>query len=379
MAQPDPISDPNNSEESQDQPSVPPKIEILADLDAYQERIENQWESAKNLYQDKINKILDEFIQQNLHNPPPEHPSKNPSGTALPRVSPAQSEARLEQLLKRAEHVINLANKNSRGYSPRLEPSPFQLGWNPSRSLWSRIFIGHKKIILGLTLCLIVLGGWAITYRSVRIIPLPYTHATGLVIENEKVFVIDWFRRTLYTHKKSRGFPILAVENIPNQFVTGFAKSTEKMWTIDGVSAEIIEHSLSSDHFSLSKVASPGKKPVGLYFDGVDLWSMDEGTKILYRHHSKDLEEIKSTYRLPNISVSAMSVIKNRLWVLSEKSRMLFEFRLEDPVRELREIDLDPYLKGSSVTSFAMDEKTLTLTTENPTTLVRIPLTALNP
>jgi hypothetical protein len=44
-------------------------FEVLTELENYQQKIEDQWESAKSSYQNKINQILDEFLTQNGQQP----------------------------------------------------------------------------------------------------------------------------------------------------------------------------------------------------------------------------------------------------------------------------------------------------------------------
>lgn len=379
MAEPE--KEPNDPLE-EPAPTVPPKIEILSDIDEYQDRIESQWESTKVNYQDKINKILDEFIQQNLHNPqaPPDlksEPRKPPPINPTPSSADINSEVRLERLLKRAEKVMGMAGAAGRFKSPPPPINPFQLEWNANKSWLGRIW-QHKYIVGG---ALLLCGGsvalWMTFKSPLSARTLPYTHATGLIVEDQKIYIVDWFRKALYVHGNKQNLPILSVENLPNQFMTGFAKSPNKFWTIDGLTQEILEHTATADHLVTRKIHLPGKKPTGLYYDGMDLWSMDDESKKLYRHRGNDPDDIKETFTLPSMSVSSLVVIKNRLWVLSEKSRMIIEFRLEDPVRELRTYDLDPYLDGSKVTSFSIDGKSLWLTTINPTRLVRVPMTAL--
>ena len=174
----------------------------------------------------------------------------------------------------------------------------------------------------------------------------------------------------LYVHKKTRGLPLVNVEVLPNDFLTGLAFSADKIWTSNGIGAEIQEHQRTTDHPVSTRVPSPGKNPTGLYFDGTDLWSLDDISKKLTRHRGNDIEEIKESFQLPSIEVTALASNKSRMWILSKKSREIHVFRVGDPVKQTAAYDLDPFLKGATPTGLFMEGSHVWLTTENPAQLL---------
>jgi hypothetical protein len=188
----------------------------------------------------------------------------------------------------------------------------------------------------------------------------------------DKVYIVEWFRKALYEHRFAKGFPIVQVENIPNNFLSGVAFSDKYLWTLDAFGHQFIQHSLGSDHRVLKSFPTPGSKPAGLYWDGTDIWSADLGEKKIYRHFGTDPESIKAEYGFTNFAVTSLYFKLNRLWVLDGKSRMIHLCRLEDPLRVIATYDLDPLLKGATPNDFTMRGNTIWLLTENPPQLLRL-------
>jgi hypothetical protein len=368
----------------------PEPVEILSDLDAYQRRIESQWERTRSSYQKKINSILEEFIEQNGPHlnllspsddvfpppPPPRQKTKAPGNSKQPGAEPdfRARDAHMAELLARAERAIRASERKGGGrVDPLMFGSPpppvMSLDWKPTGWLKNRALIIYGSISL---LAMGLITSVYLFYRLPAISSLPYLHTSGLIVKNNKVYVVDWFRKALFAHRASRGLPILSVENIPNEFLTGIAFSEKSFWTLDGFHHQLIEHAMNTEHLVNRRVATPGSKPVGLFFDGTDLWSMDDGTKTLYRHRGNDVEDIKDKYTLPNMNLTALAIFKNRLWILNGKGRQLGVYRLEDPVRQLALYDLDFILAGATPTGVAVNKRTVWLSTENPAKLLKI-------
>jgi hypothetical protein len=108
-------------------------------------------------------------------------------------------------------------------------------------------------------------------------------------------------------HANKRGLPIKTIETLPNNLATGIAVSEKTLWTLDALDRKILLHTLTSDHQVTASVRSPDDKPTGLFFDGTDLWSADQDAKKLYRHRGNDVEEIRDTFPLPDINVTAFA------------------------------------------------------------------------
>lgn len=376
-------------------PPLAESIEILSDVDIYQKRIESQWESTKSSYQKKINQILEEFIQQNMINGSMKEAagemkdisdemkkskkSSFDSGPSFKKDSdpfgsvqdPNMTKGQMEKLLMRAQAAIRNAEK-AREMSFKLgnnAPSPLSLDWKsqpqkPGKKFW---FIGLGGLLLAGVIYFVF------SFSSVDpVTPLPYLHTSGLVVADNRVYIIDWFRKALYVHALKKGLPIIQVENVPNDFLTGFSFSNKYFWTLDGFNHQFLFHEQNTEHHVFKKVPTPANKPVGLYFDGTDLWSMDDEKKILYRHHGNDLEDIKEKYTLPKTNLTAFAIQKNRLWILNGKSRVLTVYRMEEPVKELASFDLDQFLLGATPTGLSVKGKTIWLSTDNPANLLKL-------
>jgi hypothetical protein len=338
--------------------STPPTpAEVFSELDDYQRRIETDFETAKNSYKDKIDKILDEFMNQQ------DMPRSATSSSPSPRPSfqdPSSSsvESRMEHLLERVERTLHPGSAFRR-------PSIINISWQP---------FYHRRHAWLMTAGALLLGAAFLIYmvaQSPKAIALPYTHPSTLVFASDRVYIIDWFRKVLYQHSYKTDLPILQVENIPNNFITGCALSDKYLWTLDGFNHQILQHSLANDHRVLKQFPSPGKKPAGLFWDGSDLWSSDEDEKKIYRHYGTDPETIKNEYSFSGLNITSLYYRENRLWILDGKSRMVYLFRLEDPLRALATYDLDPLLNGATPTDFMLKDGKFWMLTEGPPQLLR--------
>ncbi len=359
----------------------PPSVgEIFGDIDDYQKKIEQEWEEARSAYQEKIKRILDEFTQVSAptsdpsKEPPPDQNKKenepipeSPSYKSEPGLS---EEARLKILLSRVEKTLRMAEQKTSRFAYRDEKPPLiQIAWQPP-------MVKFKKYLMRSLLAIGLLAGGGLLFNLITqvspITALPYAHTAGLFVDTQKIYVVDWFRKALYIHAKKKGLPILAVENIPNGFVTGFALTRKSLWTLDGFNREIIEHALSEDHRALSKVAAPGKKPVGLFWDGMDFWTTDSESKILYHHRGTEVTDIMDQFNLPDVTVTDFYLKEKKLWLLDGRSREILVYRLQEPLKPLARFDLDPFLKGATPTGIDVENKKVWLTTENPAQLLQI-------
>lgn len=345
--------------------------DVFADLDNYQKKIENDWEVTKSAYKDKINEILDDFMKQNPATPgaKPEAPRKISSSLGPDPVSSV--EERMEKLMSRVENTLRITEEKPRFFSThRHRPSIINIPWN------DRERYGGAFKLLGVV-AVLLLAGFVFYMEAVRIddrTSLPYIHPSTIVFADEKIYIVEWFRKVLYHHSYKKGLPIEQVENIPNNFLSGVAFSDKHLWTLDAFNHQLLQHSLGSDHRVLKTFPTPGPQPAGLFWDGADLWSSDLEKKKIYRHHGADPESIKAEYAFTDFNASALYYKENRLWILDAKSRMVYLCRLEDPLRRIATYDLDPFLKGASPTNFTMKDGQFWLLTENPPQLLRLDL-----
>ncbi|MCG3204506.1 MAG: hypothetical protein KCHDKBKB_01221 [Elusimicrobia bacterium] len=347
----------------------PAAAELVGDIDSYQKRMEKEWETAKNSYEQKINRIMEEFMVaghgSNPTAPPPEEPIKK-SRFNNDRLKSLMGE--LEQELRRASKA-----KSSIPFRAGQPAGAFQLGWQGSQKAQWKKWGGLALGLAGIGLA----TGYFLTSFFIKTFSLPYHYTLGPIFVKDNVVIMDWFRRSLYVHKLSSDLPIQSVESLSNSLATGLAWSEKTLWSLDSLDRKINLHTTTPEHQIVASVDSPGTKPVGLFFDGTDLWSADQDTKKLYRHRGNDLEEIRDTFPLPDANVTAFSFYKNRLWILDGKSRLINVYRLQKPLLSLRSFDLDPFLKGSLPTGFSIQKGKMWVVTENPSSLIRIPLSRL--
>jgi len=160
---------------------------------------------------------------------------------------------------------------------------------------------------------------------------------------------------------------------MPNEFLSGIAFVKQTVWSLDGFKSEILMHDGSTEHAVVKRIPTPGSRAVGLFFDGADLWSMDETTQKLYRYQRNRSHRGQRRVRLGRSFSRRIVLNEGRVWMLAKKSREIQLFRLEDPLRRMASYDLDSFLEGSTPTALTIDRGTLWLTTENPTQLLKIP------
>jgi hypothetical protein len=250
--------------------------DVFSDLDDYQKKIESDWEHTKNDYKNKIDHILDDFMAQHPGVSKPTEPLKSaPKPTGGEPVS--DIEQRMERLLSRVERTLTSGEERPFLSGWRRErPSIINIGWDASPTRYNAL---RKKILIAAAVALSALAIYTHFLRVPTTTPLPYIHPSTIAFVGDKVYIVEWFRKALYEHRFAKGFPIVQVENIPNNFLSGVAFSDKYLWTLDAFGHQFIQHSLGSDHRVLKSFPTPGSKPAGLYWDGTDIWSADLGEK----------------------------------------------------------------------------------------------------
>ncbi len=399
-------------EDSDDLPKEEPKLdailpddlppaaaELVGDIDSYQRRMEKEWETAKSSYEQKINRIMEEFVVANANVPPasPKEEEKEPPKKS--RVEPAfegpipeqprkksgseqerlkilmdQLQKELHRVERPARHVPFFSHSShSRPSLSASSPEPLQLGWSKPTTRFSK-----NTILAALAgIVLVSAGAFYALSQRVQVTPIPYAHTLGPIVNKKGLFILDWFRRSIYLHENSSNLTIKSVESVINNMATGIAMSEKALWTIDALDRKILTHTLTVDHQITAGIPTPGSKPVGLYWDGLDLWSADASERALYRHRGTELEDIRDTFPLPEMGMTAFTFYKSRLWILDGKSRLIGAYRLQKPLLQLGMFDLDPFVKGATPTGFAFESGKILVVTENPALLIRIPISRL--
>jgi hypothetical protein len=240
---------------------------------------------------------------------------------------------------------------------------------------------GTKKS--SLTVFLLVLLGATLAgiysyWGRAQITPLPYTHTVGPVLDGDKIYIADWFRKTLFIHENSKEFRIVAVEPLPNDYTTGLSLVNGQVWSLDGYGRQMLKHSLSADRAVADKISVPGLNPVGLFWDGSSLWSADKESKIIYRYQSHDFGAVKYQYTVPSASIDGFYLKDNRLWIVDGKSQEIVVYRLADPLVPLTRFNLGKIVGAASPTGLAITSRQALVLTENPSQLISIPLHRLH-
>src|SRR5689334_4820025 len=96
---------------------IPPAAaELIGDIDSYQKKMEEQWSTAKDSYEKRINQIMEEFLSKTPKDLPP--PKKESD-------QPAPSKSDFENVMARVERELR-----ETGYRAR-KPSIINISWQP--------------------------------------------------------------------------------------------------------------------------------------------------------------------------------------------------------------------------------------------------------
>ncbi len=343
---------------------VPPAAaELIDDIDAYQRRIEREWESAKSVYQSRISEIMDDFLKKGASETAP-----NGNGSASHKAEGPAPES-IDSIVARVANELRSMDSGRRRPAAAAPARPMLPGPAPRSALHRRA----GAIALGAVLVVAAVLG----LRMPEWTPLPYAHSGAITAANGKIYVADWLRKTLYVHAAKRGAPILSVESLPVGLMAGLQVDSEGLWTVDGLTHEILRHAASTDHQVTDRYPAPDDKPAGLILDGSDLWTAGLESKMLYRLRADNPAEVRDKFDLPLANVTALQMQNKRLWVLDGKARELTVFRLQKPLKTLATFDLDPFLRGATPTGFSLSGSTAWIVTENPSAIARVPLSRI--
>jgi hypothetical protein len=232
--------------------------------------------------------------------------------------------------------------------------------------------VGKRALLLAASVAVIFAA--ALRFRMPEWTALPYARTGAIAVVNGKIYVADWFRKTLYVHAAKRGAPILSIEQLPVGLVTGLQPEDNALWTVDGLSHEILRHAPSIDHIVVERFPAPDARPAGLVRDGDDLWVAGLASNTLYRLRASDPTDIRDRFDMPPVNVTALQLQNRRLWVLDGKAREMSVYRLQKPLKALATFDLDPFLRGATPTGFSLVDAQAWIVTENPAAIVRVPL-----
>jgi hypothetical protein len=128
---------------SDDTPDPQKPDEIISEIDSYQEKIAEDWETTKSNYQSKINQILEDFIKEKTSS------EGDTFSILLPNQEKkqTQSKLRLPSLQSRTRAFAPLKTKSgcsptTKTQAPRSSTSTGDRTWNDAGSTKQKILIG---------------------------------------------------------------------------------------------------------------------------------------------------------------------------------------------------------------------------------------------
>lgn len=203
---------------------------------------------------------------------------------------------------------------------------------------------------------------------------VPYSHPTALASDTSYLWICDWQMGSIYHHKMDRALTIQRIIYFPENNFSALAFSGDALYTANPWTKKINKHLLneslsiiktySTGELNISGLAfadgglyvadltrraiyfgilvdatktfeviktypSPGSAPVGVWFDGKNLWSCDSGTNQIYKHRMDEDLSVENIFVLPesfqkNFKISGFTGQDNRFWLSSEKMGKIF-------------------------------------------------------
>jgi hypothetical protein len=352
---------PHFDEEPEKKPAPDLSPAEVMDSRDFEHKLDEEWQSTREAYQERISSIMDDFLTKGLDQETPEPPPSSRSrGSGVSRDA-------LESAVRRmAQEMRNFENRQraAAATAPLALPAPAR----KPRTKWIAGAIVALAVIAGLY------GIWS--YQQVgAYTPLPYARTGAVLILDGKIYIADWLKKSLYVHAERRGAPILSVEGLSSELLTGLAANERGMWTTDGLTNEIARRAKTPDHSVVEKFKAPADRPEGLVIDRDAMWTTAGGK--LYRLRSDDPSDVVEKFAIPGVSVTALQMRDRRLWALDGKAREIAVFRLQKDLKPLATLDLDPFLRGGTPTGLAIQGSDAWIVTENPAAIVRVPLRKL--
>ncbi len=161
----------------------------------------------------------------------------------------------------------------------------------------------RSKWIVAASLAALLSGGAGLVFRwhqaksESRDFAISHAHVSGLSMNDENLWVCDWFTQSVYKYGRREGeFALLKSYTVPGFHFTGIALAGEYIYTCDSWKRMIYKHTLNESLTVEASYKSPGDNPSGLYYDGQSLWSCDGNTKKIYQHALDDQLTVVAEY-----------------------------------------------------------------------------------
>ena len=160
-----------------------PAQEIVEDIEGYQHKLEDEWDQAKEKYESKINKIMDDFLKENILDaaPIPEKPKKSESK----EIRKPHDPHRINRLLADVERTLQRKEKKRSPFHFLSDIRPPIINVSVRRGKFFNLkkfwpTVSHRLALLGF-------GVWFFSPLHIaKVTKLPYAHTTGPIISDGK-------------------------------------------------------------------------------------------------------------------------------------------------------------------------------------------------
>jgi hypothetical protein len=173
------------------------------------------------------------------------------------------------------------------------------------------------------------LAWWLYNFRAqVQLTPvgayaLDVTSPSGLALSKDGLWVADWNRGVLL--KDNKDLSTLKIFNgepgepfRPAALVAG----GDGLWALDMAQLRFIKKDFK-DGSTLETVKTPGPAPQALAYDGVNLWSFDAASCLLYKYSLDPKAGISASFELKDLkNLSSMQWRGGEFWALDSKSML---------------------------------------------------------
>ena len=171
---------------------------------------------------------------------------------------------------------------------------------------------------------------------------LPYRHPAAMVFNENELWVADWFTQSVYAHDAAT-LEVKRVAHFPAETPVALALAGDTVWS--ATAAGFIARHLKDPKLTIVERVSAGPT-LGLAFDGLYLWSIDQSRKVLTKRIPDAKLTATASYAYPGLRPSAIAYDGKTLWSLDSGNRELIMHNLERPDEAMGRVALTEYRDG---------------------------------
>ncbi|HVC08570.1 MAG TPA: hypothetical protein VNH15_01355 [Elusimicrobiota bacterium] len=182
----------------------------------------------------------------------------------------------------------------------------------------------------------------ALKAAQVNFWDVPYRHPAGLAFDGKDLWAADWFAQSYYVHSPP-DLKIARTVHFTNQTPLGILFAQGEAWRLSA--SGLITRGVDDDNLTPLQKYRTDPGTVGMAFDGLYLWTLDN-RHVLHQHiMDVDLTEIAS-YHCPDPDPTAVVYDGKTLWLLDSSDRELVRLNLERPDEAVGFVPLTEYADG---------------------------------